>query len=232
MSYKYLTPIEDGGEKILKRKIPIGFAWLAWITPGKTAYKLLRSFSKILDDVWVEFYRTVCDELSPYRTEQLLPEWEKALSLPDKCIGAGLTIEERREMVLFRLRRKRWTTIADWQEIAEMLGVEATFTPGDTLDNDLGYNYDYPIFYGGFRVGGRYRVYIELHNCGTEGYDYNYPLVYPTESAACRRLRCILERIRPACVILIWDKPPSIPDPVYDTWDAEGYTMDSDESFA
>lgn len=232
MSYVYLGPKEEGGEKILKRNMPIGSAWLAWITPGKNANRLLRAFGKTLDDAWGCFHRTVSDELNPYRTEELLPEWEKALSLPDKCIGAGLTVEERREMVLFRLRRKRWTTIEDWQEIAQMLGVEATFTPGDTIYNDLGYDYDYPIFYGGFRAGGRFRVYIELHNCGTEGYNYSYPLKYPSESAACRRLRCILERIRPGCTIFIWDKPPTIPEPVYNTWDAEGYTMDAEESFA
>lgn len=232
MTAHYLEPTKDGSEKIIRRHIPPGFAWLAWVTPGKTAYKLLSALAKTFDTAWSELARVVGDELSPYRTNDLLPEWEKALSLPDRCIGAKLTIAERREMLIFRLQRKRWTTIADWQAIAEMFGVEATFTPGNLLLNDVGYPYDYPLFYGGYSAGGLFRVYIELHNCGTEGYDYSYPLEYPTENAACKRLRCILERIRPACVILIWDKPPTIPEPVYDTWDAEGYTIDSNEVFA
>lgn len=231
MSVRYLEPVERGSEKIIRRNSPVGVAWLAFYTPGKIAYKLISACGLLLDLAWAEMYRIFCDELNPYRTRDLLPEWEKALDLPDRCIGAGLTIEERREMLLFRLRRKRWTTISDWQEIADMLGVEATFTPGDTLDNDIGYEYDYPIFYGGFRAGGRYRVYIELHNCGTEGYDYAYPVKYPTENAACKRLRCILERIRPACVILIWDKPPVLPEPFLGTWDTDLETMDSDEAF-
>lgn len=230
MTY-YLEPVEDGSEKIVRRDLPTGTAWLAAITPGKYFYRLISALAKPFDDAWQLFYKTISDELSPYRTNELMPEWEKGLSLPDKCIGPQTDIEARREMVLFRLRRKRWTTIANWYELVALFGVQATFTPGTILTEDIGYgDYDYPIIYGGFQAGGMYRVYIELHNCGEEGYDYAYPVIYPTQSEACRRFKCILERIRPGCVVFIWGSPPEKPEDVIDdTWDIDTITLDETE---
>lgn len=42
-------------------------------------------------------------ETDPSRTSELLPEWERALRLPDPCLGPDLTDDQRRASVLDRL---------------------------------------------------------------------------------------------------------------------------------
>lgn len=233
MTARYLEPKENGSENMLRRMLPVGFAWLAFTTPGKVAYRVISSLAKPFDDAWRVFYRVVSEELNPYNTVELIDEWEKALGLPDPCIGPRKLLNERRELVLFRLKRKRWTTIADWYELANMFGIDAEFTPGDLLTEDTGYgDYDYPIIYGGLKAGGRYRVYIRLSGCIDTGYDYNYPLSYPSESEACARFKCLLERIRPSMVVFIYNEPNKLPtENIHGIWDSSTETFDSSKAF-
>lgn len=216
MSAYYLEPKNDGSEKIVRRLLPPGFAWLAFRTPGKVFYKLISGFAKSLDTAWQEFYRVVSDELNPYRTKDLMPEWEKALGLPDRCIGPMTDLEDRRGMVLLRLARKRYTTAPTWVDLArDVFGLEITLTPGWHVQKPALYPFEYPKRYDLYPKLGRFRVYIDVLNVEFRGYPYDgtlesnqYPIPYGTSDEGFKRFKCFVERIRPSNVVVIWNDNP------------------------
>jgi uncharacterized protein YmfQ (DUF2313 family) len=224
-------PREGDGLTALQAHLPSGDAWLGFRVIGKKLYQLAEAIGWLLDDMSAEICR-LARELSPYTTEELLPEWERALGLPDACFGSGRSLDERRFAVQEKLARRRYTTIDTWRALAARMGIAARITPGDLLTVAPGYDETYPLIYGGWRAGGRFRVYIEAEACAGSGYDYAYDFAYPTDSARCAEFKCVIERIRPCCVIVIWGPPPAVPDrdePSFDdiniTWDSEEVTF-------
>ena len=165
MTAYYLKPADRGSERMFRRFLPTGFAWLAFKTPAKIAYKLMSALAKPFDDAWTLFFTVVSKELDPYKTEQLITEWEKALNLPDKCLGPGATLERRRELIVWRLARKRYTTAQDWIDLAwDLFGLEIRVTPGWRYQKPALYPAEYPIRYDLFPKLGRFRVYIDVLN--------------------------------------------------------------------
>lgn len=216
MSVYYLEPKENGSEKIVRRNLPTGFAWLAFHTPAKNFYKIVSGLCKSLDTAWAEFYRVVSDELNPYRTKNLMPEWEKALGLPDKCIGPMTDLEDRRDMVLLRLMRKRYTTAPTWVELArDVFGLEIKLTPGWYVQKPCLYPFEYPRRYDLYPKLGRFRIYIDVLNVDFNGYPYDgtkegnkYPIPYGSGDEGFKRFKCFIERIRPSNVAVIWNDNP------------------------
>lgn len=223
MSADYLAPKDDGSEKIIRRHIPPGIAWLAWVTPGKTAYKLLKALAGVFDDAWSRFYQVVTDELSPYTTDELLPEWEKALGLPDKCIGPQSDKDARRDMILLRLSRKRYTTLEHWVTLAEeVFGLEVTITPGWYVQKPCLFPAEFPMRFDIYPKLGRFRIYIDIHNVefggfpydGTSIPDHKFPIPFGNPNEGFKRFQCFIERIRPSNVVIIWNNNP-LNDPIY-----------------
>jgi len=66
-------------------------------------------------------------ELNPYSTTELLPEWERAVGLPDSCFLSGRSIEERRADVVRKLGRPRYTLIETWRGLARQMGIDHAF---------------------------------------------------------------------------------------------------------
>lgn len=64
----------------------------------------------------------------PASTEELLPEWEESLGLPDPCAGPGQTIEARRNQVVGRLTGLGGQSVPYYIAIAAGLGYQITIT--------------------------------------------------------------------------------------------------------
>lgn len=101
-----------------------------------------------LDLVAIEFARIdervaeLLVEFVPSRCTELLPDWEKALRLPDVCY-APTTTDERRAAIVARIVGTGGNSVLDYTALAASLGYEApTFTP-------------YMPFRVGSRVGDR-----------------------------------------------------------------------------
>lgn len=64
----------------------------------------------------------------PASTEELLPEWEKTLGLPDPCAGAAPTIQLRQAQVLARFTATGGQSVAYFTGLAATLGYTVTIT--------------------------------------------------------------------------------------------------------
>lgn len=216
MTAYYLEPEDGGSEQIIRRSLPMGFAWLAFRTPSKVLYKLVSGLGKSLDAAWREFYRIITDEINPYRTLDLMPEWENALGLPDPCIGPMTNLEDRRKMVLLKLERKRYTTKLTWVDLArDFFGLEIELTPGWHVQKPCLYPFEYPKRYDVYPKLGRFRIYIDVLNVDFNGYPYDgtlagnqYPIPYGKTDEGFKRFKCFVERIRPSNVVVIWNDNP------------------------
>lgn len=113
---------EDYGQLLLQL-LPQGFAW------NKEPDALLAALLLGLGDGLAEVERRGCDlleELDPRATEELLEEWERALSLPSKCTGRLETLELRRQALVFRLTAIGGQSPAYLVDVAAQLGFEIT----------------------------------------------------------------------------------------------------------
>lgn len=197
----------------LLRHTSLGVAWEAFRIVGKNAYRLYQSFSGSLDDATAEICR-LHHEIDPRTTTELIGEWETALSLPDPCLPVVASLEERRARVMFRLSKRRWTTAQDWHDLAAIFGLKIVITPGWYVQKPALYAATYPKRYDRFPKLGRFRVYINILGYEAFGYDYGaegraqgYPFPYGLPDENFSLFKCMIERVRPANVIVIWNAP-------------------------
>ncbi len=201
---------------ILLRHLPMGSAWITWRMPGKTAYRMILALADTYDRATSALCR-LAEELDPRTTIDMIPEWETALGLPDTCLPSAATLAERRGLVILRLSHRRWTTASDWHQLAALFGLEIVITPGWWVQKPALYPNCYPKRYDLFPKLGRFRVYIDFKNVDFGGYDYGvdgrgpgYPVPYGmSQSNEMNAFMCLIDRIRPANVIVIWNERPS-----------------------
>lgn len=206
MACYQLEPRNDAIQTV-QAHFPVGEAWNAVRMTGKWFYKLVQAFSDAYEDMSEALCRLAA-ELSPYTTDQLIDEWERAVGLPDACFPAATTLEERRTWVLFRLDKRRWSTAQDWIDLAALFGLTITITPGWRIQKPSVYPPCYPIRYINLHYLGRFHVFIDVQDgCGDGGYPYTYPMTYGF-GTRCDALRCIIERVKPANVVVIWNNTP------------------------
>ncbi len=198
----------------LQRHIPTGIAWDAYRIPGKKLFKLLKAFSSLYD-LMSEALCELIGELNPFTTERMIEEWERALGLPDPCLPDALTLEERRFWVVWRLTKRRWTTAEEWKELASYFGLTISITPGWLVQKPALYAFSYPRRYDLFPKLGRFRVYIDVLGLDVYGYPYGgeggglgYPIPYGISAPAFDRFRCLIDRVKPANVVVIWNSNP------------------------
>lgn len=208
----------------LQRHLPLGTAWDAYRLPGKRAYRLWDAISRAFDDATAGLCRLI-QELNPYTTQWLLPEWERAVGLPDICLPPAETEAERRALVIFRLAKRRWTTAQDWKDLAALFGLEISITPGWHVqrkalfgDRTGGFDmFEFPLNFDLFPKLGRFRVYIDVAEIEFTGFEYGsagtneavgFPIPFGGTDAALNRFACLIDRVRPANVIVIWNEFP------------------------
>lgn len=201
----------------LQRHLPTGMAWDAYRIVGKNAYKLWSAFARSFDDATVALCRLVT-ELSPFSTEQLLPEWERAVSLPDACLPKATSLDQRRGWVVWRLAKRRWTTAQDWKDLAALFGLEIQITPGWYVQRPQLFEYRFPLGFDLFPKLGRFRVYIDVMNTDFAGFEYGapgananagFPIPFGSTDDALNEFMCLIDRIRPANVVVIWNEFPT-----------------------
>lgn len=202
----------------IQRHLPTGQAWDAYRTPGKNLFKLITALANALNDASAALCRMVA-ELDPRTTTQMLVEWETAVSLPDACLPTATTLGQRRAWVMWRLTKKRWNTAQDWHDLAALFGLTIRITPGWLVQRPALYDAFYPKRYDLFPKLGRFRVYIDVLNQKRRGYPYSgaagpddqYPIPYGAGGTAYSQFRCLIERVAPANVLIIWDEFPPVP---------------------
>lgn len=107
----------------LQGLLPRGFAWSRAL--GSRLSGLLFASAGELARVDAAA-RLLADEILPLTTVQGLEDWERVLGLPDQCLPAGATLQERRDAVLSKLRDTGRQDLDYWYDLAASLGYEVT----------------------------------------------------------------------------------------------------------
>lgn len=87
----------------------------------------------------------ILQESDPRTTEELLPEWEEMLGLPDECGSNAVTVQDRRNQILQKLKLLGGQSKALYVELAQQLGYDVSIE--DVIE--------YQPFVAGSRAGDR-----------------------------------------------------------------------------
>lgn len=202
---------------VLHAHLPLGMAWEAFRIVGKVAYRLVAAFAESYEDAW-EALCNLAAELDPRTTSQMLAEWETALSLPDACLPVATTVAERRAWIIWRLEKRRWTTAQDWKDLAALFGLTIDVTPGWYVQKiSLWGDFRFPMAFNDFPKLGRFRVYIDITNIDFPGFEYGasgtnadvgFPIPFGNTDDRVTQFMCLIDRIRPANTIVLWNEFP------------------------
>jgi uncharacterized protein YmfQ (DUF2313 family) len=134
----------DDTTNLLARHMPTGRAWDLKADSESNIYKLIASLAAAVNDIQ-QIFTHIISELDIEQAQDLLPEWEASVGLPDECISTyGLSFEDRRNAVILRLRRYPVVTKEDYEALAAQFGV----TMEIVYEVDItGYPLDYPLTY-------------------------------------------------------------------------------------
>lgn len=228
LNQTWLSP-KGLAHQTLLAHFPFGHAWLALVTVGKVMYGLARACARSYDDAWCAL-QSLARELDYRTTDQMLVEWETALSLPDRCLPASTSIDDRRRWVAFRLDKRRWNTLQDWYDLAAMYGLTVRITPGWVVQRPSLFSKIFPVPIRVFPKLGRFRVYIDVLGQEYGGFPYDgtsitehkFPIPLGGAPAYISQFRCMIERVAPANILIIWNEFPAVPP------HGTGYTFTDD----
>lgn len=203
----WLAPI-GRSQSILERHLPIGAAWRAFRAAGSRAFRMMTALADAYESAW-RFLSDTMAEFDPRTTSQLITEWETAVSLPDPCLPKYDTIEQRRAWVIWRLTKKRWQTAQDWIDLGLLFDLDVRITPGWHVQRPALWDKCLDSIFWDFPRLGRFRVYVDIiDGCGESGFDYDFDYAFPTISPNCAAYMCLIERVCPANVVIIWNADP------------------------
>ena len=210
-------PRGDALERLLHHT-PLGAAWVAFRVECTKAYSFWQSVAAGLNDLDVALCRMI-HEFDPRTTDELISEWETSVSLPDPCLPAASDLQERRNWVMFRLNKKRWTTAQDWIDLAKLFGLTITVTPGWLVQKPALFRSCFPVRFDLFPKLGRFRVYIDIAGYKGGGFAYgdpnngdDFPIPFGPDGDDFSNFKCLIERVKPANVIVLWNLNPDTCD--------------------
>lgn len=178
--------------------LPIGGVFNAVREEGTT-------FRALIEGLGTEYLRTeenifdVCQEMDPQITNDLLPEWERSVGIPDSCFSTTGDIERRRQAVLLKLGGFRVQTTQDFIDLAAILGQVIEIEAG--ADSGI-YPMKYPARY--FESAKRARFTMIVHfpeSTANTKYNQTYPGPY---GVATGDVECLIRRTAPSTVDVIF----------------------------
>lgn len=111
-------------------------AFLSLLPSGPIWSRALNGIITRLASVWVQPIKRNGDRAAnlltdafPATTQELLPEWQNTLGLPDPVQPSGQTLEQAQGQVVARLVGSQATSIPELEALAKTLGYTVTFTP-------------------------------------------------------------------------------------------------------
>lgn len=120
--------------QLLYKLLPKGIAWNN--DPGSNLYALIDAMAQEFSraDAMCE---TLIEEAFPNTTNQLLPEWERTVGLPDKCSEIGESTTIRRLNVLAKLAARGGQSPQYFIDVAAALGYQITITEFNVFRADI-----------------------------------------------------------------------------------------------
>lgn len=202
---KFTAPTLEQSTSQLASNLPDGRVWQAKNLPGTNVYALISACGAEFREIQKQI-ETLAREFDVHLTDQLLPDWEKSCGLPEECIGAMASLEDRRNAVILRLRKIPFVTKEEFEQLAfDLTGLSVTLVPGSEIEL---FPLSFPL---PFAVGNSYFKLHVLFNDTIGGFPYSFPLLFL--SGPSQIIECVFRQIISATVLLIFGsaRPPALP---------------------
>lgn len=188
-------PLEKTADQ-LAVSLPEGRAWNAKTIPGTTIRSLIVGCASEFNIVQQQIEH-MAREFNISLAVDLLPDWEASVGLPDACQIELTELAERRQAVIDRIKKVPVVTTADFEAlILSLTGQVATVTPGAVFES---FPLAFPLTFAD--SSPLFKLYIDIEDNIEAGFPYAFPFPFGTTTSGL--IRCVLEQIIPANVILI-----------------------------
>lgn len=207
---KFTAPSQEQATTQLASNLPDGRCWQAKNLAGTNVYALISACAAEFREIQKQI-ETLAREFDVRLTDQLLPDWEKSCGLPEECIGALASLEDRRNAVILRLRKIPFVTKEEFEQLAfDLTGLSVTVTPGSEIEM---FPLSFPL---PFAVGNSYFKLYVIFNDTIGGFPYSFALPFLTGPS--QIVECVFKQIVSATVLLIFQSsgPPVPPSLVMD----------------
>lgn len=200
----------------LQALLPEGAAWPR--EEGAVLTQLLHAFADGLarSDGRAD---SLLDEADPLTTLEMLPDWERAVGLPDRCVGTAGSVRERQLAITRRIAGAGGQSIPFLVDLAAQLGLEveidefAPFAIGDRVGK--------PIYDSSWRFAFRVRALPPSESAG-DPIALRFAFFRSGEARVGERLlsvgsaslECVISRARPAHSEVIYAYPQD-PEPAF-----------------
>jgi uncharacterized protein YmfQ (DUF2313 family) len=188
--------------RALAQYLPSGIS--AKINPSSNLYKLLEGLGgeltridELFEDTFKQLDILTCDNV------EYMSLWEALVGLPDDVFPKtdSLTIVERRDQVLLKLRGLGALTEQDFIDLAKLLGIDIKIEHG----TDFGFPYTFPIIFTGNERESRFVMVVNL----PEEFDIGekFPLTFPFTLSGenSNALEALFNKLKPATTIIIFN---------------------------
>lgn len=193
----FKAPSKEQSAQELANHLPIGRVWDLKNDAESNTRKLLRSLAASYNQIEQKI-EELHTELNINKTFELLPEWEASVLLPDTCLETLSDLEDRRNLVIERIRRQPIVTIQDFEDTVNVFfpTIGITFLPGLEF-----FNFEYTLemtFLG--NISEKF-ILVAVIPLGNNQFEYDLELTL-TGGPNTDKLRCFIEEFLPANVYL------------------------------
>ena len=190
----------DDQALLLAKHLPTGRIWSNAFNPSSTFGKLIRGLG-------IEFYRfqvlvqKLFNEMDINLTDELLPDWEQSVGLPDSCFRTDLDDPTRRLQVREKFSKFGGVqTAADFVRVAAVFGFNVTITPGS--EGAL-FPLLFPLTFGGTPKEAKHTIFVTILDDISSDSTFPLPFPLPFSTDAATFIRCLFETLVPANVQII-----------------------------
>ena len=184
------APTIDQTALQLANACPQGRAWGNKNSPDSNMYKFIASMAKGFNIVQQQIEH-LAKEMNLGLTQDLLPEWESSVRLPDECKNTLTDLDERRNAIITQLKNKPVVTKAEYEALGyELIGETVTVTAGWDYEEATAFPDNF----------SRFKLYVQFVSSST-GFPYSFP--YPFGGFRSDIVECVFNKITPAPVVVI-----------------------------
>lgn len=178
--------------------LPKGRLFNAAFIEGSNLRNVLCGFAYTLEEAQ-NFILELEAEYNPATTTRFLDEFETLLGLPDLCLGRATTDEERRRDILLKLASNGVQTIADFERLGEIFGIDMKISTGA---DHSGFCANFPVLFFGNESDARYTIVVRLPPEQSDGFCLEF--CYPYSSVTQNALKCMIEQSKPANTQIVY----------------------------
>lgn len=200
MSHKIVCHSTEQHADSLAAYMPGGPLFKAKFITGTVIRRLVEGLAVQLG-VGEDYLKLLQTEFIPDNTTLFLDEWESALGIPDDCFPQSTDPDERRQFILIKLASLGVQTVADFQALIELFGVDATVRPGSEAASALPFALPYPLPLVG--SDARFTIVVEFNGPAPGAIPLPYALPFLLGANNETILSCLFQKLKPAnCRVL------------------------------